>query len=191
MIFFNLKKIVICYLLFVYSKNLERQTTNDKRPTSGFTLVELIIYMGLLMIMILIFTQIFASIIDNQLGSRNTSNTADDGRYIYSRFIYDVSRAQSITQPSVFGSSSATLTMVIGGSNYTYSLDNSNKLILTDAFGSESLNGEGSSVSALLFTKVGTSSAKPTIQMKFTIKGAVIRSGIVDQQDFQTTAGLR
>lgn len=176
----------------IHLKKMKLQPkTYNLKPNQGFTLVELIIYMGLLMIMILIFTQIFASIIDNQLGSRNTSNTADDGRYIYSRFIYDVGRAQSITQPSDFGSSSATLTMVIGGSNYTYSLDNSNNLIITDGFGSESLNGEGSSVSALLFTKVGTSSAKPTIQMKYTIKGAITRAGIVDQQDFQTTAGLR
>ncbi len=72
-----------------------------KKKQTGFTLVELLIYMGLLTIMVLIFTDIFTSIIDNQLGSENTSNVADDGRYIYSRFIYDVNRADSIVSPGV------------------------------------------------------------------------------------------
>jgi Tfp pilus assembly protein PilW len=74
------------------------------RNQDGFTIVELLIYMGLLVIMIVIFTQIFVSILDNQLRSTNTSNVADDGRYIYSRFIYDVNRADSIASPSAFGS---------------------------------------------------------------------------------------
>lgn len=71
------------------------------RNQDGFTIVELLIYM---VIMIVIFTQIFVSILDNQLRSTNTSNVADDGRYIYSRFIYDVNRADSIASPSAFGS---------------------------------------------------------------------------------------
>lgn len=130
------------------------------------------------------------NIIDNQLSSKNTSSVADDGRYIYSRFIYDVGRAQSITQPSSFGSSSASMALVIGGQNYSYSLSNNN-LIITAPTGSNTLNGEGSSITSLLFTKVGTTSAHSTVRINFTIKGVVTRSGILDQEDFQTTAGLR
>lgn len=159
-------------------------------PNRGFTLVELLIYMGLLAIIILVFTEIFISIIDNQLSSRNTSNVADDGRYIYSRFIYDVNSGQSITQPSEFGSTSAALTLVIGGQNYTYSLINNN-LTITDPTGVHALNGYGSSISALLFTKVGTTSAKSTVRINFTVKGITTTRGILDQQSFQTTAGLR
>ena len=173
---------------FLHSK---LQTKNNKLQTErGFTLVELIIYMGLLTMMTLIFTDIFMSIIDNQLSSKNASSVADDGRYIYSRFIYDVRRAQSITAPTSFGSSSANMTLVINGQNYTYALSNNN-LIITDPTGTQSLNGEGTSLSSLLFTKVGTSSANSTVRINFRIKGLVINRGILDQEDFQTTAGLR
>jgi len=183
---------------------VNRQKTEEKRQkkklmsnvsrllstTKGFTLVELLIYMGLLTVLILIFTDIFTSIIDNQLSSRNTSNVADDGRYIFSRFIYDVGRAQAITQPSTYGSSSAVLNLTIDGQNHSYELQNNN-IVVTNPDGSYSLNGYGSSISGLLFTKVGTTSAKSTVQINFTVKGVVTSRGINDQQIFQTTAGLR
>jgi hypothetical protein len=146
--------------------------------------------MGLLVILILIFTEIFSSIIENQLSSTNTSNVADDGRYIYSRFIYDVSRAEAILEPELFGSSSANLILVINGENYTYSTS-SGSLTVTDPAGSYTLNGYGTSITDLVFTKVGTESAKDTVQINFTISGNISKSGISDQQEFQTTAGLR
>ena len=175
-------------------QNLISEIRNQKSifmvKSKGFTLVELIIYMGLLTILILIFTDIFVSIIDNQLGSKNTSNVADDGRYVYSRFIYDVGRAQQITEPQGYGSTSANLKLIIGGQEVTYSLINGN-LLVTNPAGSYQLNGYGSSVSALLFTKVGTDSAKNTVRLNFTISGDITIRGLDEQQIFQTTAGLR
>lgn len=161
-----------------------------KSNNKGFTLVELIIYMGLLTVLVLIFTEIFTSIIDNQLSSKNTSNVADDGRYIYSRFIYDVGRAAEVVEPANFGDTSSTMRLVVEGQNYTYSLQNNN-LVVADPTGSYALNGEGSSISNLLFTKVGNPNAKDTVRINFTISGKVTTRGISDQQIFQTTAGLR
>lgn len=169
-------------LFFVYDSRLS--------VNKGFTLVELLIYMGLLVIMVVIFTQIFVSILDNQLRSSNTSNVADDGRYIYSRFIYDVNRADSIASPSAFGSSSASMTLSIGGVNNTFTASNGSLLVTTPT-SSYVLNGYGSTVSNLLFTKVGTPSAKGTIRMQFTVTGAINSRGVSDIQNFQTTAGLR
>lgn len=181
------------------NKKLEvrRQKMGNLSPIShlrsssrGFTLVELLIYMGLLTVLILIFTDIFTSIIDNQLSSRNTSSVADDGRYIYSRFIYDVAHASAITQPALPGSSSSQLTFTKGGQNYTYSLVNGN-LLITDQATASALNSSGSSVSGLLFTRVGTTSAKTTVRINFTVTGLITSRGILDTQSFQTTAGLR
>lgn len=172
---------------YVLKLHVKRAASN---VNPGFTLVELLIYMGLLTVLVLMFTDIFITIIDNQLGSKNTSSVADDGRYIYSRFIYDIKRASQVTEPSAFGSSSATLRLVIDGQNYTYS-QQSNNLLVTDPNGSYVLNGEGSSITNLLFTKVGTPSAKDTVKLNLTITGNVATRGILDQQIFQTTAGLR
>lgn len=176
---------------FFIQKKLRLITNHYSLITNkGFTLVELLIYMGLLTVIVLVFTEVFISIIDNQLSSQNTSNVADDGRYIYSRFIYDVNRAESITQPSEFGGTSDTMTLLIGGQNYIYSLNNNN-LTVTDPTGIHALNGYGASISNLLFTKVGIISAKSTVRINFTVKGITTTRGILDQQSFQTTAGLR
>ena len=168
----------------------EHKSNPSAKSQSGFTLVELLIYMGLLTILIVIFTQIFISIIENQLSSTNTSNVADDGRYIYSRFIYDVGRADSIIEPELFGSSSANLILVINGENHTYSTSSGN-LVISNPSGTYNLNGYGSSISNLLFTKVGTDSAKDTVRINFTISGNITKEGIADEQNFQTTGGLR
>lgn len=160
------------------------------KKQQGFTLVELLIYIGLLMVMLLIFTEILTTIIESQIRSTNTSNVADDGRYIYSRLIYDVGRAEAIIDPSYFGSTSAKLELKIDGNVATYSATNGT-LELTDTTGTRSLSGYGTRITDLLFTKVGSSSAHETVRLNFTITGNVDKEGVVDIQDFQTTVGLR
>ncbi|MDO8270097.1 MAG: hypothetical protein Q7T54_05525 [Candidatus Levybacteria bacterium] len=145
--------------------------------------------MGLLITLIVIFTEIFASITDLQLSSKNTSNVADDGRYIYSRFIYDVNRAESISTPINEGETTNTLSLIINGDSYNYTLANG-VLSITDPTGSYALNGYGSQVVGLSFTKIGTG-ANSTVRINFTVNGIVTKQGLSDQQSFQTTAGLR
>lgn len=180
---------MIFKMLFTTKKltNNEYQIFDNR---SGFTLVELIIYMGLLAMLVLIFTEIFTSVVDNQLSSSNTSNVSGDGRYIYSRFVYDVARAQSITDPSVFASPSSTMTLLINGENYTYQLDNGD-LSIEAPSGTFQLNSQGTTISNLTFSKVGSASARSTVQLNFTVTGDVDSGGIFDQKNFQTTAGLR
>jgi prepilin-type N-terminal cleavage/methylation domain-containing protein len=72
----------------------------------GFTLVEMLIYMGLLTIFLAVIGNIFFSIIDLQLESQATSSVSESGRYLLSRISYDVRRAQSITTPASPGLSS-------------------------------------------------------------------------------------
>ena len=158
--------------------------------TAGFTLIELIIYMGLLSVVVLVFTDIFMSVVDNQLSSTNTSQVSNDGRYIYSRFIYDVSRAQTILEPASYGSPSSSLSLLINGENYEYNLSGET-LSITKPNGTFELNGDGTAISDLTFTKIGSGSAKSTVKINFTVTGKVAVRGIFDRKIFQTTAGLR
>lgn len=166
------------------------QNAINKKQNSGFTLVELIIYMGLLTMLILIFTQIFTSILDNQLSSESNSQVAEDGRYIYSRFIYDVNRADAITLPANLGDSSPSLVLTINGQTYTYASSSGN-LILTDPTGSYALNGFGTKISDLQFTRIGNVSGKHTVKINFTIVSNISLHGTSEVKVFQTTAGLR
>lgn len=171
------------------SQTIRIKKKNNFSSNSGFTLIELVIYIGLLTVMVVVLAEIFLTILDNQSSSRDTSNVAADGRYIYSRFIYDVNRANSITVPASNAIPSTTMTLVINNQNYTYSLSNNN-LVLTDPTGSNVLNSQGTILSSLSFTLLGSPSAK-TVQMTFTIKGTTPTNGVVSQESFQTTAGLR
>lgn len=166
------------------------QKSINKKQNSGFTLVELIIYMGLLTMLILIFTQIFTSILDNQLSSESNSQVAEDGRYIYSRFIYDVNRAQAITLPANLGDTSSSLILTIDGQTYTYASDSGN-LIITEPTGSNALNGFGTRISDLQFTRIGNVNGKHTVKINFTIVSNISLHGTSELKVFQTTAGLR
>ncbi len=158
----------------------------------GFTLVEFLLYMGIFSILLVVTLQMFGSVFDAQLESQATSSVAADGRFILSRFAYDLDRAQSITTPSVQGTSSATLAIVVSGKTLTYSLSNNN-LLLADSGGSTSdqLNGEGTTVSNLSFIRLAGGNGKDLVQLSFTLSSKAIRKTKNEIVNFQTTAGLR
>src|SRR5207253_6251537 len=88
----------------------------------GFTLVELLIYMGILAILIYVLTDILYSFVSTQASSESNAAVTQDGRYIYSRLIYDINRAQSVSGPANLGDSSNNISLVINGTNYSYSV---------------------------------------------------------------------
>lgn len=169
---------------------LLQKKVNLKR---GFTLVELLLYMGLFSIILVITLQMFASVFDAQIESQATSSVATDGRFILSRFAYDVAQAQSITSPSSLGTPSATLAIVINSSTLTYSLNNGDFLLTNSSNGTiDQLNSEATSVSELSFTRLmGGSGGKDVIQLSFTLTSEAIRKTKKEVLTFQTSAGLR
>src|SRR4029079_5452581 len=121
----------------------------------------------------------------------NTSNVVADGRYLYSRLVYDINRANSISTPTPLGSSSANLALTSSGTSFTYALSNGN-LILTTASSSSNLNSFGTTISNLSFTRLGNTSGKPTVKINFTVTGSIKETGgKIETQTFETTAGLR
>ena len=156
----------------------------------GFTLIELIIYMALTSILIVIFMDILSISFNTQLSSQSTSQVVQDGRYIYTRLIYDVNRADSVSVPANLGDSSPILTLTINGNNFTYGINNGNLVLTTDA-ASYTLNSFGTSVSNLSFQRIGNVGGKHTIRIMYTISGRTNISGRYDTKSFQTAAGLR
>lgn len=69
----------------------------------GFTLVELLIYIGLLLIFLTIVTRIFTAITDVQLESTAAGVVEEDSRYIYVRLSYDIGRGVPTTSYSING----------------------------------------------------------------------------------------
>ncbi len=160
------------------------------RP-QGFTIVELLIYSGILSIFLIVLTTMFTSVLDVQLESEATSSVATDSRYLFSRFAYDIGRAQTVSVPASLGEQSATLTLVIDGATYVYGLLGEN-IVLTTQAGTDQLNSFGTRISGLSFRRYGNADGKHSIRIAFTVTSRTLRSGArPEQRSFQTTIGMR
>src|SRR4030043_559602 len=152
----------------------------------GFTLVELLIYSGLLIMLLGMLTRMFTGITDVQLESVATGAVEEDARYIYSRLSYDVSRATSVVTPSNLGDQTNSLTLLVDSIVTTYAISNNN-LLLTNNQGANQLNSVGTTISNLSFRRLGNVGGKDSIQMTFTITSTTEQVSGPDTKDMETT----
>lgn len=158
----------------------------------GFSLIELIIYMGLLSMLLVILSQVFTSIIQSRLDSESTASIDQDANYLLSRFTYDISRAQGISEPQDYASNhnpSTALTITVGSDSYRY-IVNAGNLQLTNALGTDILNSYNSTISNLLFTRIGNGaspSVYDSIKINFTITSKVTRSSGKEARNYEIT----
>ena len=160
------------------------------KKQKGFTLIELLVYLGLFSLLIVVITDILVTALDIQLSSSATNSVIQDGRYIYSRFIYDINRAQSVSLPQNLGDTNDSFLFTVDGNSYTYTLNNGN-LLLTDSDGAHQLNSYDSVISGLSFRRIGNVVGKHTFRINFTVTGKTNLRGNLEVKNFQTTAGLR
>ncbi len=145
----------------------------------GFTIVEMVVYMGLLTVMLVLLTRMFTGILDMQLTSTAVGEVEQDSRYIFARLAYDIGRASSVA-----GAGSSLILFIDGIAN-TYSLNNNN-VVLENAVGADTLNSGGTQISNLSFLQLGNS-----IQIKFTITSTTQNVQGPDAKDMQTSIALR
>jgi len=62
----------------------------------GFTIVELLLYMGLLAIFLVVLTDIWVSAMEAMTRTENVAAITSDGRYIMARLAYDVGQSGAI-----------------------------------------------------------------------------------------------
>jgi prepilin-type N-terminal cleavage/methylation domain-containing protein len=160
----------------------------------GFTMVELLLYMGIFSILLVVLMQLFGSILDVHLESQATSSVSQDGNYIFSRLSYDVRQATAIASPSL-GASGSTLQITGGSANYTYSLSGNNLMLTNNTTGTtDQLNSTNTTISSVTFKTLGNGAVgnKSTVQVIMTVKSKTLRKGGVNQtKTFQTTIGVR
>lgn len=175
--------------IFKHIKNNLSPFTSHLSPSEGFTLIELIIYMGVLAILIAMLGSAFAQIVEVQTDTKATSAVDQDSRYIIAKLNYDMQASSSISAPAV-GSQSATLQMVVNSVQQTYTLDGGGNFQLTAGSQSANLNSVNTGISNVSFKRLGTGTATDTIQVKFTLTSKVARSGNkTEVKTFQTTIG--
>jgi type II secretory pathway pseudopilin PulG len=168
-----------------------------KKRAHGFTLIELILYIGLLSSLIVVMSQIFIAILNVKLESGSVSVVQQDGTYIQSRIAYDVRRASRILSPAIGQTGSVlSLTIVENGVDKTYSYSVSGStLVLSDGTSTDNLEGTRSAISQFQVTRVGNSAtisdAKDTVDVRFTLTSNYILSHTADSMSYQFASGLR
>jgi hypothetical protein len=172
------------------SKSIRPPLTAGGRCSKGVTLVELLIYMGLLAILLVILTEMLVSILNVRLESEAVSSVEQDGRFIISRFAYDIARADSIASPATPGDAGNTLVLNISGDTYTY-LVSGTDLQLTNPMGTMSLNGSETLISDMTFQRLGSVGKRNSIKLQFTVTSVTRKNSGQEVKVFGTTVGVR
>lgn len=156
----------------------------------GFTVVEMLIYMGLLSLLLVMMVDLFASSLDVQLESQATSGVDQDAKFIVKRMSSDIQRATSIIEPALGSTPSGTLKLVIDGINYTYATA-SGGLTITSTSGTYALNSYETTADPTTFMRFGNLGGKNAIKIMLTIKSKTKRSSGQETRNIETTVGLR
>lgn len=145
-----------------------------KKFQKGVTIIELIVYIGLLSIFMLVLVDVFVTILNAKLETESTSTLNQDARYIYSRLAYDVTNANSFTIPS-----SSQLSLNSGSIKYVLS---GGDLLLN----SVKLNSLDTKIDSISFIKIAN-----TVQISFTIKSLITLPSGEATRTISTTLGPR
>lgn len=152
------------------------------KTKSGFTLVELLMVIGILGILMTILFQVFGSILTMKLRSEATTAVAQDGRYLLARLSYDVSRATSVSIPN-----STTLNLGIGGTTYSYTLDGLTLKLTVGAGSSERVTSILSQINSITFTELADIGTKKMVRVIVNIAPSIIQEGGVSGERILTT----
>ncbi|MCJ7740757.1 hypothetical protein MUP32_05615 [Candidatus Microgenomates bacterium] len=155
----------------------------------GYSIIEVIIYIGMLSVFITVLTGIFVSTIDAKLESESISDIEQDGRFIVAKLAYEINRAQNIETPAL-GITGNTLQITVDSLAESFALANG-KLHITKSDNTYDLNGHGTAISNLTFQRLGNINGKNSIKMTFIITSTTQRVTGPETKTFQTTLAIR
>lgn len=167
--------------------------------TKGFTMIELLLYVGIFSILLVVLLQMFSGILATHTESQATSSVDQDGNFILARLAYDIHNASSITTPGIGSSctwttgSATPCQLVLSSGTYTAQSDN---LTFTAGGNTDPINSVGTKITSITFSTYGNSSCsspcKPSVQISLTLQSKTMRQGgNLQTQSFQTTVGTR
>jgi type II secretory pathway component PulJ len=170
-----------------------KMENGKSRALRGFTMIELILYMGLFSILLLVLLQIFSSILSVHLESQATSSIDQEANLIMSRLTYDVHRASAITTPSL-GSQGSTLQITGSNLDETYAIT-SNNLQLTDNIAhTTNIMNSPDVTPTITFKTLGNTVAgnQKSVQITLILTSTIKRTGgLTETQTYTTTVQTR
>lgn len=170
--------------------NIREKIKHIKTSMPGFTLVELLLYMGLSMILLVIISGLLVSTLSIRNEAEKTSSLEREGRYIMARLSYDIYSAQDIVEPATIGDNSTQLQILINSELITYRIIN-NKLYLIDNSGTHLMSGENVSATNFNVLKLGNDGGVGVVEISVTAESENISEGKVESRDYKTVVTTR
>ncbi len=157
---------------------------------NGFTLVELVVYMGLLSVILVVLTTVFVSLVDLQLETQASSSLETDEAFIVNRLSTDIRNAEDIATPAANGDNGTTLELTVDGDVVTYTVSGGN-ITRTDTAGTFQINSFDTTVTGLDFLRLGVTGGKSSIRISFTLENDVAGNQTADTREIKTTVAER
>jgi hypothetical protein len=156
--------------------------------TRGSSLVELILYTGLLTTILVVLYQLFAI-----AGYRKIGEVVEDELYVNSSHVFSdlyrtVQGATSITEPTPGGVSS---TLRLNAGTTVYQLDENNRLVKIENGTTAFLTNKNVTVNSLIFSRKGPSVQSQTITVDLRADGTHQVEGKTISEDFTTSITVR
>ncbi|MCA9370033.1 MAG: prepilin-type N-terminal cleavage/methylation domain-containing protein [Pseudomonadales bacterium] len=85
------------------------------RINKGFTLVELLIYMGLSMLFLVVTSALLVTALEHKLAAESFNSLEQESQFIALRLAYDIEESTSITTPSALGVPDTNMVLVTDG----------------------------------------------------------------------------
>lgn len=155
----------------------------------AFTLIELIVFMGIFSGLLLILTNLFITSLDIKSQSESSSALVQDGRFILNKVTNDLNNANSVNYPTL-GSSASSLNFILYGTPMSYQLNNGN-FESSDGTGTYVLNSSDTKITSLTFTRLGNVGGKNSILINFTLQSKTNLSSGNQVISFDTAIALR
>jgi len=164
------------------------------KSNKGATLIELLIYFGILSILLVIVIDLMLQSGEFSLEAESRSSLQSDARFITNRLSFDIHQADSVTSPANLGDSSSTLTFTVGTDIHTYTLSGTN-LEYQETVGlnteTANLNSNRTIVNSLTFERLGNPGGKPTIKITLELETTKSEKGGPKQKTFEAVVGTR
>lgn len=156
---------------------------------SGTTIVELILYMGLLSIFIVMVVNLFGQVLSVQTNSVSESNIQTNGNYLLIKLAKDINSSDGIITPSSIGQTANSIVLKNGLNNTSYTVVDG-RLVLTDSSGTYNLNDVDTIISDFLVKRLGNSGGKNGLQISYKITSTIVESE-TKSATFNTFISLR
>lgn len=164
------------------------------RISTGYTLVELLLYVAMLGILLSAVTYFFGTAADARIKNQTINEVNEQGAFLLQSMTQTIRGATSITTPAI-GASGSSLTIVVPTSSLsptTYSLSNGVMQIKEGTAAAVSLTNSRVQISSFTVTNLSRSGTKGIVQLRFTVSHSnpSARAEYDYSRTFTTSVGL-